>query len=208
MKKLNFLTTLMSFALLSFPFTVSAQLLLEEPFNYTPDAINGLSQQSNGIWQVVGSGDSTLVTSGNLSYPGLPASLGNKILFGGEGSGYYRTFAGQSAGTIYGSFVDVDELRVSASWAATAIIPLPITLGKLMAEAEGCYAKISWTTFLENNNEHFELEHSVDLINFKILAEVAAKGTTNNQTEYSVYDYHPQSGINWRQWFIKSQLAV
>lgn len=106
MKKINFLVVILFFFVLSvLPLAGWAQLLVGEPFNYNPDAVNGLAQQSNGVWQVVGSGDSILVTAGNLSYPGLPASSGNKISFDGGGSGCYRTFTGQSAGAIYGSFI-------------------------------------------------------------------------------------------------------
>jgi len=55
------------------------------------------------------------VTSGSLSYPGLPASTGNKISFGGDANGYYRIFTGQSAGTVYASFIfNVTSLPGSA----------------------------------------------------------------------------------------------
>ncbi|HUR66019.1 MAG TPA: hypothetical protein VMZ03_06680 [Chitinophagaceae bacterium] len=99
MKKFYFLLCL-SFVVLN-----SRGQLLTEPFNYTPDPINGIAQQSGGVWVRINSGDSILVTAGNLSYTGLPASTGNKISFDGAGSDDYRAFTVQTAGAVYFSFI-------------------------------------------------------------------------------------------------------
>jgi len=79
--------------------------LLYEPFNYTPDATNGIGQQSGSVWIRINSGDSMLVTNGSLTYPGLPASVGNKISFDGAGSDNYIIFTSQTTGTVYSSFI-------------------------------------------------------------------------------------------------------
>lgn len=88
-----------------FCFTTLNAQLLHEPFGYTPDPTLGLAAQSAGVWQRVNSGDSILVEAGNLSYTGLPTSTGNRITFGGSGTDYYTSFANQTAGTIYYSFL-------------------------------------------------------------------------------------------------------
>ena len=79
--------------------------LLTEPFNYTPDPINGLNLQSGGVWLRVNTGDSILVTSNSLNYPGLAASTGNKVSFEGTGSDNFRDFASQTSGSVYTSFI-------------------------------------------------------------------------------------------------------
>ena len=85
--------------------------LMYEPFSYTPDPTNGIAQKSGGVWVRINTGDSILVTSGNLSYPGLPASTGNKIAFDGAGSDNYRIFGtAVTTGSVYYSFI----LNVSA----------------------------------------------------------------------------------------------
>ncbi len=99
MKKLYFLMLLSLVAM-----TIKAQLLFE-PFNYTPDPTNGLYVQSGGLWLRVNTGDTILVTAGNLSYPGLAASTGNKVSFEGAGADYYRLFTPQTSGTVYYSFI-------------------------------------------------------------------------------------------------------
>lgn len=85
--------------------SAKAQLLLHETFNYTPDPVLGLWTQSSQAWLRLNSGDSVLVDAGSLTYSGLAASAGNKVKFDGGGSDYYTTFASQTAGTIYSSFI-------------------------------------------------------------------------------------------------------
>ncbi len=84
--------------------TSQAQLLVE-PFNYTPDPVNGIAQQSGGTWVRINSGDSMLIASGNLSYPGLPASTGNKVTYDGSGSDNYTGYTAQTTGSVYYSFI-------------------------------------------------------------------------------------------------------
>lgn len=93
-------------ALLCGNFGARAQLLLYEPFNYTPDASSGLAAQSGGAWLVYNTpGDSILVASGSLSYTGLPASVGNKVKYDGAGAEYYTPYAVQTTGSVYGSYL-------------------------------------------------------------------------------------------------------
>ena len=96
---------LSTFWALFFLMSANAQLLFHEPFNYTPDANFGLSAQSGGTWFRINTGDSVLVSSGNLNYAGLATSTGNKITFDDAGADYYRVFTSQTAGTVYASFV-------------------------------------------------------------------------------------------------------
>ncbi|MFM2156797.1 MAG: hypothetical protein RL516_1546, partial [Bacteroidota bacterium] len=84
---------------------VNAQQLLSEPFNYTASASGGIQGQSSGAWQNINTGDSILVESGSLSYTGLAASTGNKIIYGGTGTDAYRAFTSQTSGTVYASFL-------------------------------------------------------------------------------------------------------
>jgi hypothetical protein len=82
-----------------------------EPFNYTPDPVLGIYTQSSTAWVRINTGDSILVTSGNLTYTGLPSSSGNKIAFDGTGSDNYRVFGtAVTTGSVYFSFI----LNVSA----------------------------------------------------------------------------------------------
>ena len=100
MKKLYFLLCLLVITATGFSQT-------NEPFNYTPDAALGLSAQSGAAWLTTNSGDSILITAGSLNYSGLAASTGNKVEWTGSGTDYFRLVfsAGQTAGTVYASFL-------------------------------------------------------------------------------------------------------
>ena len=98
--------------------TSKGQLPFHEPFNYIPDPTLGLWTQSSAAWLRINTGDSILVTSGSLSYPGLPASTGNKVAYDGSGSDYYRTVTTSpvASGSVYYSFI----LNVSSLGTHTA----------------------------------------------------------------------------------------
>ncbi len=84
---------------------ISIAQIFTEPFNYTVDAVNGLQTQSGGLWTKLNSGDSILIRSGNISYPGLTTSSGNSVSYAGQGADYFRTFTNQTTGTVYASFI-------------------------------------------------------------------------------------------------------
>ena len=107
MKKFYFLVILLTATLSGW-----SQLLTEQ-FTYTPDAVLGLSAQSqsgSNPWSIINTGDSILVDAGSLTYAGLAASAGNKVKFDGAGTDYYTNFASQTTGSVYRSFI----LNVSA----------------------------------------------------------------------------------------------
>ena len=92
--------------------------LLTEPFNYTPDAVQGLGAQSAAganPWLIINTGDSILVDATSLTYPGLASSTGNKVKFDGSGTDYYTNFTSQTSGSVFRSFI----LNVSSLGAHT-----------------------------------------------------------------------------------------
>jgi|GEM_PF-824159 len=105
MRKLFALRSLLLLSIVGFINTKAQAQLLTESFDYTPHATSGLSAQSAGAWNIINTGDSILIQSGSLSYPGLVASMGNSVVYGGAGTDYYRSFASQTSGTVYYSFL-------------------------------------------------------------------------------------------------------
>jgi gamma-glutamyltranspeptidase/glutathione hydrolase len=86
----------------SAPVALGTHWFLYEPFNYTN--IGGpVSSNTPANWTYGGSGANDLnVTSGNLSYSGLAASIGNSVTNGGPGLGVRRLFGTNfSSGKIY-----------------------------------------------------------------------------------------------------------
>ncbi len=87
--------------------------IVYEPFDYTV----GTALQGQGGWTALNSGDDLLIATGNLSYPDLAPSTGNKLSFAGSGIDAYNEFnaSGITSGKVYYSFI----LKVTDLTAAT-----------------------------------------------------------------------------------------
>jgi subtilisin-like proprotein convertase family protein len=68
-------------------------------------------------------------------------------------------------------------------------VGLPVTLVSFAGNVEEAHNHIQWTTASELNNDHFELESSVDGKNFTTLATISGHGTTTETHQYSFNDY-------------------
>nr|MBA4140302.1 T9SS type A sorting domain-containing protein [Segetibacter sp.] len=81
---------------------------------------------------------------------------------------------------------------------ASVVTSLPIQLLSFSAvPAPNDEVLLNWSTSSEQNNDRFEVSHSLDGINFKVIATIKGKGTTLQQQQYSIYDKHPENGINY-----------
>ena len=65
---------------------------------------------------------------------------------------------------------------------------MPVVFVKFYVSNENNDVKIVWSTASEINNDHFEVERSVDGINFISIASIKAAGNTNSITNYSYSD--------------------
>lgn len=83
--------------------SASAQVTLPhyDGMNYT----EGTSLQTQTGWTSMNSGDNLAITSGSLSYTGLPAFVGNKVSFDANGIDAAKSFTQQTSGTVYYSFL-------------------------------------------------------------------------------------------------------
>jgi hypothetical protein len=66
--------------------------------------------------------------------------------------------------------------------------PLPVELSAFTAEAVGNDGQLHWTTASEKNNDHFDVERSLDGQIFTQIAQVAGQGSTAAKTEYALTD--------------------
>lgn len=69
--------------------------------------------------------------------------------------------------------------------------PLPITLLGFSANPENNKVKTVWKTASEQNNKEFDVQRSVDAIEWETFAKVQGKGTVSEVTEYFAYDNQP-----------------
>jgi hypothetical protein len=59
------------------------------------------------------------------------------------------------------------------------------------------YILLTWSTDSEQNNDHFEVERSSDLLHFQTVGNVVGAGNSNTQKDYSIQDNSPRDGINY-----------
>ncbi len=74
---------------------------------------------------------------------------------------------------------------------------VPIVLTDFTAIAEGKKAKIEWTTSFEQNNDHFDIERSIDGTHFTKIATVKSSANGAAIKQYQAYDNTPANGINF-----------
>ena len=75
--------------------------------------------------------------------------------------------------------------------------PLPVELISFQGEATDNNVILSWSTATELNNDRFEIQRSLDGVDFETLGSVAGNGTTNQLSHYSFNDKNPVNGFNF-----------
>ena len=79
---------------------------------------------------------------------------------------------------------------------ASLILPLPVTLTRFTASAEGKTALLSWATTEEINSDRFEIERSTDGRNWGLIGTVASTGESKVLVDYTFSDNTPFAGEN------------
>jgi hypothetical protein len=75
--------------------------------------------------------------------------------------------------------------------------PLPVNLVSFQGVAGDNRVDLYWETASEFNNDYFEVQRSVDGVNFVAIGQVVGMGTTQEASAYSISDGHPNYGINY-----------
>ena len=121
----RFYPTILAIGAICFVFqTVQATLLFSEAFNYSPGALGGNINPGNSTAWSSGNANLTVV-SGNLTYAGLADQGGNEfqIANGVSAGTIFNTFANQTSGQVYYSFLFNATAADSANNYFTAINP-------------------------------------------------------------------------------------
>jgi hypothetical protein len=74
---------------------------------------------------------------------------------------------------------------------------LPITLTSFTGRDMGQYIALAWTTAMEENVDHFEVERSADGATFSTLTTVKAVGNSSLPENYNAQDNSPNDGLNY-----------
>ncbi|MEL6558025.1 MAG: Calx-beta domain-containing protein [Bacteroidota bacterium] len=74
---------------------------------------------------------------------------------------------------------------------------LPVELISFTATLQDDETLLEWATASELNNDRFEIERSVDGVEFDLIGVVSGNGTTDVAQEYSFIDEAPRQGLNY-----------
>jgi hypothetical protein len=79
----------------------------------------------------------------------------------------------------------------------TIPIVLPIELTDFSAESKDSHVELNWITASEINNDYFNVERSVDGVNYKSISTVSANGNSTQTLNYSIIDDSPLLGLSY-----------
>ena len=113
---------------------------------------------------------------------------GNTLLSGDESYGTFRSSALANLSQQYFTLGSTSQSN-----------QLPVELISFTADAQEQTVQLVWETATEINNDYFEVQRSVDGINFKKIGEVAGNGNTVEVIRYEFVDQMPVSGISYYQ---------
>ncbi len=73
----------------------------------------------------------------------------------------------------------------------------PITLKSFYAIANGNNVELKWVTSAEINNRYFEIQHSIDALNFTTITKIDGAINSANENSYQFTHYQPTQGVNY-----------
>lgn len=110
------------------------------------------------------------------------------VVSGATSSGGRVIFTGVSLGN--GSFFTLGTSNFGST-------PLPVELIAFEGAVEGEQNRLWWSTATETDNDRFEVERSADGVDFDRLADVEARGNSQQVTHYLMMDTDPLNGLNY-----------
>lgn len=102
--------------------------------------------------------------------------------------------------TVAGSqYTDFSISRFSELWLHGSSVnsPLPIELLSFTATTKSNYIELNWVTASEINNDYFDVERSLDGINFTSISTINGAGNSIKNLSYSTIDYAPLRGWSY-----------
>ncbi|MCY7423224.1 MAG: T9SS type A sorting domain-containing protein [Chitinophagaceae bacterium] len=148
----------------------------------------------------------TLVYSGSdlgagIDYHNLYISQDNGPWLSAGGSSGDTTIIYGEPGHQYKFYIKVQdkvgnvEQKTPTAEASVTITPaLVIVLGNIAATADGARNRIDWNTLYEDEGDAFEVEKSLNGLDYTSLSKIKAKGRAS---AYTVYDEQPTEGRNY-----------
>jgi hypothetical protein len=174
---------------------------------FTNTELTNLSSVANSnvnLWDNV-----TGITDINLSKYSGPTNIDNNAYnncISAGGSGGTTTYNQLASGvtTEYSAvtstqYSDYSIPGFSEFWlhASFTNSPLPIELLSFTADTKNTAVQINWITASENGNSHFNIERSIDGIDFSSIVKINGAGNSSQILNYSALDETPLDGLSY-----------
>lgn len=128
----------------------------------------------------------------NVVNTSTPVTAFNSYTWAANGTTYTASGTYLNITTGSGGCQDTSMLVLTINAA-----PLPITLANFTAKKVNSTIQLAWETKTEANVSHFEIEKSVDGVNFVFVGKKVAKGTTSIRQVYDLTDFIPAQSNNY-----------
>jgi hypothetical protein len=154
--------------------------------------------------------DSDPVTAhATFSYRGSENTLNDPLYFAGAtiGAQYWNgaqwtpnnsTIGGAASVTTGVGSVTASNLTTFCPWILSlALAPLPVELLNFASSCVDNTIVLDWCTASEKNNSYFNIEQSIDGINFTTVGKIFGSGTTNEKHCY----HYPANSVSGQNYF-------
>jgi hypothetical protein len=181
---------------------------------YYTETISGFTpiddelQGKGGIWIPIaglqGQGDRVIILYDDMGVPKDTAAYGMLANFTGFGATLATAFTTLQGAQLNAANTAQNEgLNNYSGWSLQPSTKgdlnqnqLPVFLLTFDATLQDATAILTWETAFEKNNNHFEVQRSMDGITFSTIGNINGSGTTTEPKSYEFTDYYPMNGTN------------
>lgn len=126
---------------------------------------------------------------------GSPTSVDIQFYITGNVMGEHGTFDACPDDEVADSWNEGSDFNVLDNYQTNVV--LPVELAAFSGQLSEAGIDLFWLTLSELNNRGFEIQKSVDGLEFESIGFVEGEGTTVERVEYSFLDRNPSVGANY-----------
>ncbi len=143
----------------------------------------------NDIWEF----DPAIGATGTWTFLGT-----NNAVWGPQNGRYGPAFADYGDSLFFGMGYGASNVNTDWNLFNYCPAPLPVEVANLEADLlENNRVDVIWTTMTEINNDYFEIESSIDGINWELMGRVNGSGNSSTLLSYHLIDESPELGTNY-----------
>ena len=99
-----------------------------------------------------------------------------------------------TSSSVTGRATSYSDFTLGTKEASIVINPLPVTFAAFAGRQVGNSVVLDWATLSEKDNDYFEIERSLDGVNFVTIGYVGGAGDSDRRIDYTFSDNAPEQG--------------